>query len=70
MKTSSKCWMCLSGIVLVALGIMCICYPGSTLLSLAWVLGLIFFIGGCTQMAAWAAMRRNNSMARRMRYHT
>ncbi|MBQ7191969.1 MAG: DUF308 domain-containing protein [Paludibacteraceae bacterium] len=49
---------------------MCICYPGSTLLSLAWVLGLIFFIGGCTQMAAWAAMRRNNSMARRMRYHT
>jgi len=58
MKTSSKIWMCLGGIALVALGVLCIKYPGGTLLSLAWLFGLIFFLGGCTQMAAWAATRR------------
>ncbi len=57
MKTSSKIWMCLAGIALVALGVLCIMYPGETLLSLAWLFGLIFFVGGCTQMAAWASTR-------------
>ena len=58
MKTSTKIWMCLVGVALVALGVLCIMYPGNTLLSLAWVFGLIFFLGGCTEMAAWAATRR------------
>lgn len=58
MKTSTKIWMCLAGVALVALGVLCIKYPGNTLLSLAWVFGLIFFLGGCTEMAAWAATRR------------
>ena len=49
--------MCLSGLALVALGIVCIAYPVSTLLSLSWLLGLIFFVGGCSQFAAWANMR-------------
>ena len=49
--------MCLAGIALVALGVLCIMYPGETLLSLAWLFGLIFFVGGCTQMAAWASTR-------------
>ena len=57
MKTSTKIWMCLAGIVLVALGVMCIMYPGETLLSLSWVFGCLFFLGGCTQMATWAATR-------------
>ncbi|MBQ6748898.1 MAG: DUF308 domain-containing protein [Paludibacteraceae bacterium] len=57
MKTSTKIWMCLAGIALVALGVLCIMYPGSTLLSLSWLFGLLFFLGGCTQMAAWAATR-------------
>jgi uncharacterized membrane protein HdeD (DUF308 family) len=58
MKTSTKIWMCLAGLALVVLGILCIMYPGSTLLSLAWLFGVFFFIGGCTEMAAWAATRR------------
>ena len=58
MKTSSKIWMCLSGVALVALGVLCIMYPGSTLFSLSWLFGLFFFLGGCTQMAAWSATRR------------
>ena len=57
MKKSTKIWMCLAGVALVALGVMCILYPGSTLLSLAWVFGLMFFLGGCTEMAAWSATR-------------
>jgi len=57
MKTSTKIWMCLGGIALVALGVLCIMYPGGTLLSLAWLFGIIFIIGGCTQMGAWAATR-------------
>lgn len=57
MKTSSKIWMCLTGVALVALGILCIMYPGNTLLSLSWVFGCLFFLGGCTQMATWAATR-------------
>ena len=57
MKKSSKIWMCLAGIALVALGVLCIMYPGSTLLSLAWLIGILFFVGGCTQMGAWASLR-------------
>ena len=58
MQKSTKVWMCLAGIALVALGVICIMYPGSTLLSLAWLVGCLFFFGGCTQFAAWAKMRR------------
>jgi len=49
--------MCLTGVALVALGVLCIMYPGNTLLSLSWVFGCLFFLGGCTQMATWAATR-------------
>ena len=49
--------MCIAGVALVALGVMCILCPGTTLLSLAWVFGLMFFLGGCTEMAAWSATR-------------
>ncbi len=36
--------MCIAGVALVALGVMCILCPGTTLLSLAWVFGLMFFL--------------------------
>lgn len=49
--------MCIAGVALVALGVMCILCPGTTLLSLAWVFGLMFFFGGCTEKAAWSATR-------------
>lgn len=58
MKTSTKIWMCLSGLALVALGVLCIAYPVSTLASLSWIIGLVFFMAGCTEMAAWLKLRR------------
>ncbi len=56
MKTSTKIWMCLAGIALVALGIVCLVNTGSTLLSLAWLLGLFFLVAGCCEFAAWGKL--------------
>lgn len=42
MKTSTKIWMCLDGCALVVIGVLCILYPGSTLLSISWLFGLFF----------------------------
>ena len=58
MKKGDKILMCLSGIALVALGVLCIIYPGATLLSLAWLIALLFYLGGCSQMAFWARARK------------
>jgi len=58
MQTSTKIWMCLAGVALVALGVMCIINPIATLLSLAWVVALLFFVGGCAQMGFWAKARK------------
>ena len=47
----------MAGVALVALGVLCIINPGATLLSLAWVIALLFFLGGCAQMGFWAKAR-------------
>lgn len=60
MKKSTKIWMCLGGCSLVVLGILCILYPGGTLLSLAWALGLMLVVSGCSTFGAWATLRRIN----------
>ena len=52
--------MCLAGIALVALGVLCIMYPGSTLLSLAWAFGLMLIVTGCSTFGAWATLRHVN----------
>lgn len=56
MKTSTKVWMCLAGIALVALGVVCLVNTGNTLLSLAWLLGIIFLVSGCCEFAAWGKL--------------
>jgi len=60
MKTSTKIWLCLSGCALVLLGVLCIMYPGDTLVSLAWVFGLILVVAGFGTFGTWAALRRLN----------
>ncbi len=60
MKTSTKILMCLAGIALVVLGVLCIIYPGSTLVSLAWAFGLMLVISGCSTFGAWATLRAIN----------
>ena len=60
MKTSTKILMCLAGIALVVLGVLCIMYPGNTLLSLAWAFGLMLIVTGCSTFGAWATLRHVN----------
>lgn len=60
MKISTKIWMCLAGVALVVLGVLCIAYPGNTILSLAWVLGLMLLISGISTFGAWATLRALN----------
>jgi len=46
MKTSTKVWIAVSGILFVALGVICIAKPDITLVSAAWLLGCItLFVG-------------------------
>ena len=52
--------MCLAGIALVVLGVLCIMYPGNTLLSLAWAFGLMLIVTGCSTFGAWATLRHVN----------
>ena len=50
MKTGKKIWLCLAGILLIALGVICIIRPDITLLSAAWILGLLTLFAGITRM--------------------
>ncbi len=60
MKTSTKIWTCLAGLALVVLGIICIAYPGETIISLAWAFGIILIVSGCSTFGMWATLRRIN----------
>lgn len=60
MKKSTKIWMCLAGVALVVLGVLCIMYPGDTILTLAWAFGLMLIISGCSTFGAWATLRAIN----------
>lgn len=46
MKKISKIYLALTGILLVVLGIVCVAHPGATLLSAAWLIGLLTFVSG------------------------
>ena len=50
MKTSKKIWLCISGILLIVLGVICIMRPDITLLSTAWILGLLTLFSGIFRM--------------------
>ncbi|MBR6886484.1 MAG: DUF308 domain-containing protein [Bacteroidales bacterium] len=50
MKTSTKIWLCLSGVLLVILGVICIVRPDITLVSAAWILGCFTLVEGITKL--------------------
>lgn len=50
MKTGQKIWLCIAGILLIALGVICIIKPNITLLSAAWILGLLTLFTGISKM--------------------
>ena len=50
MKTSTKIWLAIAGILLIALGIVCLKNPVATLLSLAWVIGIATVVSGISKL--------------------
>ena len=50
MKPGKKIWICISGLLLIALGVICIMRPDITLLSTAWILGLLTLFSGIFRM--------------------
>ena len=46
MKTGKKTWLCIAGILFIALGVYCIINPNITLVSAAYVLGLLTLFTG------------------------
>ena len=50
MKKSTKIWLCVAGVLLIALGVVCILKPAATLLSAAWLLGLFTLMAGIFKM--------------------
>jgi len=51
MKKSTKIWLCLAGVLLVILGIVCFVRPDITLLSAAWLLGCFTLLAGISKLA-------------------
>ena len=52
-KPSTKIYMGLTGVALIILGIVCLCNPGSTLLSISWLIGLFTLISGVFNFCTW-----------------
>ena len=50
MRTSTKIWQCIAGVLLVALGITCICHPADTLLAAAWLIGCFTLFAGISKL--------------------
>lgn len=51
MKKTTKIWLAISGILLVVLGVICICNPAETLFASAWIIGLFTLISGFGTLA-------------------
>jgi len=50
MKKSTKIWLCIAGILLIVLGVLCICKPDITLIWAAWILGCLTLFAGISKM--------------------
>ena len=46
MKTSTKVFLCVTGVLLIILGVLCVAKPDVTLVSTAWVLGAFTLFAG------------------------
>ena len=50
MKKSTKIWLALAGILLILMGIYCICHPATTLFKTAWIIGLLTLVTGIAKL--------------------
>ena len=57
MLPSRKIYMGITGAALVALGIICICNPLSTVISLAWIIGIITIFSGIATLLNWISLK-------------
>ena len=51
MKTGKKIWLCIVGIILIALGVYCFTSPSLTLLTTAKILGIALLVEGIMKVA-------------------
>ncbi len=50
MEKSTKIWLVISGVLLVALGVMCIANPEATLFATAWLIGCFTLLSGISRL--------------------
>lgn len=50
MKNSTKIWLVIAGILLIVLGVVCICNPTATLFSTAWLIGFFTLVAGISKL--------------------
>lgn len=58
MLPSRKILMGITGAALVALGVICVTKPIATLVSLAWIIGIVTLVSGISTLVNWANMRK------------
>lgn len=57
-KTSTKIWLAIAGILLIVLGIVCIANPAATLFSAAWLIGCGIITMGISYLLALFGINR------------
>ena len=50
MKTGTKIWLVISGILLIVLGVLCIINPAETLFATAWLIGCFTLVSGLSKL--------------------
>lgn len=50
MKKSSKIWLAIAGVLLITLGVLCLCKPAATLFTAAWMIGCFTLVSGIAKM--------------------
>lgn len=50
MKKSTEIWICIAGVLLIILGVLCIAKPDITLVSAAWLLGCLTLFSGISKL--------------------
>ena len=50
MKKSTKIWLAIAGVLLIVLGVVCICKPTATLFATAWMIGCFTLASGISKL--------------------
>ncbi len=58
MKTGTKIWLVISGILLIVLGVVCIIKPAETLFTAAWLIGIFTLLSGLSKLVFAIRSRR------------